>query len=322
MIRASHLTTNQVVITGIKANVGNAIGRYPAIAVANVPGAITMKYANTLQELDFMPVRPYAAEANISLRTGAGLRQVFYRFYDAADNLILDSVSAVPPYGNETGSYVYPFCDSIKSASGGISVLQSNGRDPVAGVVWDEGVNGNDVWSAYDYNGGMNSENNVFYPVTRLPGEFLVDSSRWRIDTPETPDTVLAMLTYPSWADSNITTMNLGFVEAKFKLKGTNLDLKGGQVYFWVVANALGGGVGRWHKTSQPLDVGNGVWGAENVVDIGPAAGWQKTWQSGTATSPYFDKVLSWGISFMGFANGVNPTGALSMSSDFKIIIP
>src|SRR5262245_22215075 len=53
-------------------------------------------------------------------------------------------------------------------------------------------------WQIYDYNGGKQGGGNVFFPATwektggvRDTGYIWADDSRWRIDTPENPHSIL-----------------------------------------------------------------------------------------------------------------------------------
>jgi hypothetical protein len=201
--------------------------------------------------------------------------------------------------------------------------LVVDGRSPLNGVTWQQDfAEGHDYWSAYPYNAGMPHWGNVFYPATHFSDGYIVtDASRWAIDTPEDPDSVLAMLTYPSWIDPALTTMNLGGSVVSFDLMGLDLNLRGGHAFFWVVAGSPQGIDARWYKKVDPLVIGDGVWGARNLVTVDVWPDWTKSWDGGYGvTAPYFDKVKSWGIGFVGFPEGDMPSGALALR-DFKIAV-
>src|SRR5690606_24524247 len=115
---------------------------------------------------------------------------------------------------------------------------------------FDAGAEG---WRIYDYNGGIPGGGNVFYPVTwdssgGVDGSGYVwgDDSRWRIDTPEDPQSILAFLIYRSWVGGG--ALDLRETELSVYLRGDFLDLKGASVYFWALNNARGA---RYHYTAQ-----------------------------------------------------------------------
>jgi len=183
---------------------------------------------------------------------------------------------------------------------------------------------GADFWAAYDYSAGMPGGANVFYPASHEPtggaeqgGHIWADDSRWRIDTPENPHSILALLTYPKWIIPG-KTMDIHPCEVSFYLRGDDLDLKGGQAFFWVLD-----ATGRYHKRNHPLNIGNGCWGAKNSITIGSVAdGWHHSWGPTyplpPMSGPDFNTIYSWGISFTDFPEGVKPTGIIRMS-DFVI---
>src|SRR5687768_8855791 len=65
-------------------------------------------------------------------------------------------------------------------------------------------------WQAYDYNGGVAGGGNVFYPLNwekaggvNNSGYVWADDSQWRIDTPESPNSILAFIVYRKWVSGS-----------------------------------------------------------------------------------------------------------------------
>src|SRR5690606_3638234 len=105
------------------------------------------------------------------------------------------------------------------------------------GTIWQQSFsNGSDRWKPYDYDGGLYGNGNVFFPASWSEsggadggGFIFADDSRWQIDTPESPHSILALLTYPSWVDSSSpTSLDLTDTVVEFFLRGDDLALNGG----------------------------------------------------------------------------------------------
>jgi hypothetical protein len=202
----------------------------------------------------------------------------------------------------------------------------------------DAGAAEAEAWRAYDYSGdGQAGGRNVFYAVTWErtggvgdSGYIWADDSRWRIDTPEQPHSILAILVYQRWKspspDGSFTvprgigqgtrdglggpSLDLRDAEVALYLRGDHLDLKGAKVYFWVVS-----GFNRWHFTARPLPVSEGRWGerVRFVLRNDPSL-WHRSWTN-EARPPDLDHVLghvaSYGLAFVGFSAEV--TGRLAL---------
>jgi len=205
-------------------------------------------------------------------------------------------------------------CASSSVAEAGRTLLSSFERTP-------EG------WHVYDYNGGIDGGGNVFYPVTWQKtggvgnsGFVWADDSRWRIDLPEQPNSILAFILYRRWApgDQPFTVktspggeLDLRNAEVSVYLRGDGLDLKGAKCYFWVFSS---NGSARWHFISSPLEVSSGKWGSpQRFVLKNDETLWHRTWSPSRPVS--LDEVLSKGnssgFSFLGFSGEV--TGRISM---------
>lgn len=145
---------------------------------------------------------------------------------------------------------------------------------------------------------------------------FVADDSKWRIDTPENPDSVLAILRYQEWGgtpEAPVTTqgnpINLLYTTVSFDLMGDGLDLHGGHATFWVVKAGQ-----RWHYVAAFPEIIEGEW-THFEVDIAASsvADWYNSW----AVDPpnvvtTLTGAVSYGIAFVDFA-GVEPTGAVRM---------
>jgi hypothetical protein len=96
-------------------------------------------------------------------------------------------------------------------------------------------------------------------------------------------------------------------------LRGKNLDLKGGKVYFWVYNFKT---FTRYHYIAYPLKVSEEDWGQKQIflLDANPAH-WFHSWTSEGHRPGKLDEVLrdvnSYGFSFLGFSSKV--TGRIEM---------
>lgn len=171
-------------------------------------------------------------------------------------------------------------------------------------------------WYAYDYQAGLDVEPavNVFRPAVPSGDERWVNYRQWSIDTPETPDSVLALVRYDQWDTSGGVVATVGSSGpdlrgrcVTFELRGDHLDLHGGWVTFWVMSTFEGQ---RWHTR---LPAVTDEWGRV-TVDI-DRADWHNSWRYHPADPPALDAVLaqanSFGVGFVGFDQ--EPGGMLGM---------
>jgi|GEM_PF-1802963 len=140
-----------------------------------------------------------------------------------------------------------------------------------------------------------------------------VDDSQWTIDTPESPESILALI-IPTVMDINLPPLDLRNVKISFSLRGDNLQLYGAKCYFWVVTFLPK--TTRWHYTSQPLDISEGEWSELQTLDLTPD---EKLWHCSFSFSEQaiplantLNICMSFGFSFVGFSQKV--TGKLSLS--------
>jgi hypothetical protein len=199
--------------------------------------------------------------------------------------------------------------------------------DGARGVVVDNSFNaGTEGWQIYDYNGqpfGVEGGNNVFYPVTwessggvGNSGYVWGDDSRWRIDTPETPDSILSFIIYRSWVGAQ--PIDLRNKTVSVYLRGDNLDLKGATCDFWVYTTGT-----RWHYTSHPLTIEQGDWGQKQTfVLTNNESLWHNSWWAGSnSLDATLANATSYGFAFVGFPYGAEVTGKCSMDQ-FTISTP
>jgi hypothetical protein len=148
-------------------------------------------------------------------------------------------------------------------------------------------------WMAYDYEGGKGREaGNVFYPATWQPGLICADDSMWRIDTPEDPDSILALLTYRSWVGAE--PLDLRGRTLVVRLKGEGLDLHGAHLTLWVHSTKYGT---RYHAApALPIE---DEWSEARV----PLAGMHRSWSHAreATEAEVLSAVDSYGIAFVGF---------------------
>jgi len=175
-------------------------------------------------------------------------------------------------------------------------------------------------WQAYDYNGGVAGGGNVFYPLNwekagglSNSGYVWADDSQWRIDTPESPNSILAFIIYRNWV--NGLPLDLREAEVSVYLRGDGLDLKGAQCHFWALDREIGT---RWHYVSQPLKISESKWGKPLRFRLkNQESLWHRTWARTPSKPASLDEVLrscdSYGFSFLNFSGEV--TGKLSMDN-------
>jgi hypothetical protein len=184
---------------------------------------------------------------------------------------------------------------------------------------------GQEGWCSYDYHACIvaNAEVNILATHRKSGGPnngpyIWVDHCRWSTDTPERPISILPLYTYRAWM--NLDPLDLRGATVSCYLRGDNLDLLGGECYFW--AN-MGGT--RWHFSSHPLHISQGEWAAEpnRFTLVNDESKWHLSWPGLPANPRPLDTMLSvansYGFSFVGFAREVS--GRLSMAQ-FEIHAP
>jgi hypothetical protein len=172
-------------------------------------------------------------------------------------------------------------------------------------------------WQSYDYDGGRGDGQNVFYPATRTAAGLAVDDRGWRIDTPESPDSVLAMLTYTTWEggytdDTSSRPQDLRGRTVSFLVRGHALDLKGGRATFWVESDWT---YARFHHVDH-FDVTED-WQAVSfaIADTPRLEEWHRSWNPDGAAdlTTHMTFATSVGVGFVGF--GAEPTGTLEVAN-------
>lgn len=172
-------------------------------------------------------------------------------------------------------------------------------------------------WYVYDYNGGSGSEN-VFYPVEDNIDYVTADDTKWRIDTPENPDSVLPLIRYQQWLyvggtvqTTQLSPINIVGATVRFDLRGDGLDLKGGSLTFWILSDYQ-----RWHNTNTVPTVSEGSWTSFELLIVDNDAHWHNSWLNNPGSdTPDLTVALgatnSYGVAFIGFSS--EPTGAIDM---------
>ena len=146
-------------------------------------------------------------------------------------------------------------------------------------------------------------------------GYVWADDSRWSIDTPEQPHSILPFIFYRNWRNEDL--IDLSDAQISVYLRGDELQLYGARCLFWIH-----GGHTRWHLASTPLDIGDGSWLSDpNRFTLSTsAAKWHLSWHSPKVEATPLDSLLaeteSYGFSFVGFSQEV--TGRFSMD-EFEI---
>jgi hypothetical protein len=167
-------------------------------------------------------------------------------------------------------------------------------------------------WQVYDYNGGKKGGPSAFHPVSwatkggvKNSGYVWGDDSRWRIDTPEKPASILAFFTRRSYARQG--AVDLRGAEVSVHLRGDKLDLKGGKCLFWAFSDDKGT---RWHYRGHPLSVPEGKWSKKQTFTlVADEKKWHRSWARDPKKPGRLADVLatcdSYGFSFVGFKEEV-----------------
>lgn len=222
------------------------------------------------------------------------------------------------------------------------SVLLAQNKETASSVIhytFDDEQQ-SEAWRIYDYGGdGQAGGRNIFYPVdwvssggVKDSGYVWGDDSRWRIDTPENPHSILALIIYQNWhmprPAGKPGTIPRGFgqgtrdgmgppsidvrdAQLSVHLRGDNLNLKGGRVTFWIVTRE---GY-RWHYYGHYLTVAADHWGSREtfVLENDPSK-WHLSFHGSDPIPDRDDclsRVVSYGFAFINFTAEV--TGKLSM---------
>ena len=181
-------------------------------------------------------------------------------------------------------------------------------------------------WCSYDYHASVVSGGvNVFILATWAKGggvkngNFIWTShTRWSAATPEKPLSILPLLFYRSWINSD--PADLRECEISFFLRGDELRLNGANCYFWVHA-----GDTRWHCIAYPLKISMGGWASEpeRLVLRDDETLWNRSWaldpRSALPLTQALRNVLSYGFSFTGFSGEVS--GRLALA-EFAVFPP
>jgi hypothetical protein len=284
----------QVKVVGVRGDNGRVL---PVKIVTNIDDATEIKLGNTTGELQLAAWRPYSKIIDWKVASGNIPKSVFVAWRTGTGTTTY--AQAVVPRTNVALGFDYDY---------GLTKQDRFQRDV---VVQDSFEEGDGQWVSYaftDYIGG----GNAYFPVTREPsggaqGAYIWnDSSRWSVDTPEKPHSVLTYTLYSNWLGCNLIRGNL---EVSFALRGKDLRLAGGQIYFWVTS-----GGSRFHYTARPLQLTGDDW-TRFDVKLQPS-GFERSWSRSAEAARQYDPaagVDSFGISIRGFPAGKSPTGVLAM---------
>jgi hypothetical protein len=193
-------------------------------------------------------------------------------------------------------------------------VEQSTGEEMIIKNSFEKGP---EAWCSYDYHSSVIAGRNVFVLLTwersggvNDLGYVWTDHCCWSADTPEKPLSILPFIFYRSWIGGE--PVDLREAEVSVYIRGDGLQLDGTKCYFWVHAPHT-----RWHYTSVPVEIPEGVWPAQPAAFTlrNDESLWHRSWALDPEKAIGLDSLLanvhSYGFSFTGFLSEV--TGKLSM---------
>lgn len=237
-----------------------------------------MRFGNTPPELASSHWEPYKTTKEWFLKTGPGSKTVYGEFRLSDGTTIKKNINSIPD------------------------------------ILTNEFNTNQQGWWSYNFDEGTGQ--NVFFPLTWRPdgginnsGYVWTDDSRWAIDTPEEPDSILALTTYTDWQE--IGPVDLKNAIITVNLKGDNLELKGSNLYFWALDNETGA---RWHFTDYPIKIPIGKW--EDKIQFklsNDESRWHRSWGPESDLNMTLSGTDSFGFSFRGFPENEEVTGKLSM---------
>ena len=176
---------------------------------------------------------------------------------------------------------------------------------------------GPESWCSYDYHASVVSETNNFVLATHEKkggvndsGYIWVDQTRWSADTPENPISILPLIFYRNWI--NTDSINLLDANISVYLRGDNLQLDGAQCYFWILYNNT-----RWHYTDVSLVISENEWANKpQLFSINPdESKWNNSWSiipnRPEPVLTVIENCESYGFSLVGFKQ--EPKGRLAM---------
>jgi hypothetical protein len=188
---------------------------------------------------------------------------------------------------------------------------------------------GAENWCSYDYARSVESKiGTVFVLAGWRPsggvdgkGFILAHHTHWSVDVPESPISVLPLMSYLNWELPrdrqlppqffNVETTSFENCKVSLYLQGWDLKLKSAECFFWI--EAVNGT--RWHCVAHPLTIGTDEW-AHNEFPL-TLEGWHNSWRCQDNFVFPFELLIrcvrGWGISFVGFTEPV--TGVIGMDS-------
>ncbi|MEC9380874.1 MAG: hypothetical protein VX528_18045, partial [Candidatus Latescibacterota bacterium] len=114
---------------------------------------------------------------------------------------------------------------------------------------------GPEGWCSYDYHASIIAGQNYFVLTTWEErggaddtGCVWADHTRWSVDAPERPISILPFILYRNWVGE--PPIDLHGTEISIQLRGDGLKLHGAECYFWAHASGT-----RWHCRGRPLTI-------------------------------------------------------------------
>lgn len=280
-----------------------------AIVHFNFPEATAVRLGNTRGELLRSEWLPYAADLIWYIRgeSAATLKQVYLEIRHG-DGRVTPMVLPVRYCADPMMAGRFP----------PLAVPDPRTSDVIWSTEFDEW---NGRWATYQDAYGRG---NVFFPMSHSAiggsdgnGFIWTDDSRWIIDPPEQPNSVLISLLYWRWLFSPeyagrhefASVVDLSDTILEVDLRGHELGMRQSKLTFWILC-----GGARWHLASQSLVAGASNWHRNRVELPADPAAWSLSWaRGGEQVSFCIDKVESFGFALRGFGRDETPSGRLDI---------
>jgi hypothetical protein len=281
-----------------------------AVIEANLPGASQMRVGNTRGELLLATWVDYTSR-KVWYLPGYDFRTAQHVVYAQFRGPSMTAIDIQVP--------VYVAAEGEPAMLPSFPLLQVPDRRSSRFLMVHRFDQWHERWATYQDAWGYG---NVLLPMTHETrggahgGGFVwTDASRWTVDSPEEPDSVLVALTYWRWMSAPEWRSRRGFGDRvnltgstmRVSLRGRGLRLAGAATTFWLTCNGA-----RWHL-KQPLRVTDRRWTENTILLPADAASWSRSWTREAGSSFCLHEVDSYGLAFRDVPRDARLAGVLDV---------